>query len=68
MYKDQGLNVTSMTISTGSSIVSAIASGDIDLGYIGIAPALQGINEGVPIKIVAAVNLDGSGIVVDPKT
>lgn len=66
MYKDQGLNVTSMTISTGSSIVSAIASGDIDLGYMGIAPALQGINEGVPIKIVAAVNLDGSGIVVDP--
>ncbi|WP_255343920.1 hypothetical protein [Methanobacterium sp. SMA-27] len=56
-----------MTISTGSSIVSAVASGDIDIGYIGIAPALQGISEGVPIKIVGAVNLDGSGIVVDPK-
>ena len=66
-YKNEGLNVTTMTISTGSSIVSAMASGDIDIGYIGITPALQGISEGVPIKIVGAVNLDGSGIVVDPK-
>jgi NitT/TauT family transport system substrate-binding protein len=66
-YKNEGLNVTAMTISTGSSIVSALASGDIEIGYIGIAPALQGISEGVPIKIVGAVNLDGSGIVVDPK-
>jgi sulfonate transport system substrate-binding protein len=66
-YKKEGLNVTTMTLSTGSSIVSAIASGDIDIGYVGIAPALQGISEGVPMKIVGAVNLDGSGIVVDPK-
>ncbi len=67
IYKNEGLNVTTMTISTGSSVVSAMASGDIDIGYIGIAPALQGISGGVPIKIVGAVNLDGSGIVVDPK-
>jgi NitT/TauT family transport system substrate-binding protein len=67
-YKKNGLNVTSRTISTGSGIVSALASGDIDVGYLGIAPALQGISEGVPIKIVGAVNLEGSAIVVDPKS
>lgn len=67
-YKSAGLNVKSTSISTGSSIVSALASGDIDVGYIGIAPAMQGISEGVPIKIVAAVNEDGSGIVVDPNS
>ena len=50
MYKNEGLNVTTMTISTGSSIVSAMASGDIDIGYIGIAPALQGISEGCTNK------------------
>lgn len=64
-YSANGLNVETTSISTGSSIVSALASGDIDVGYVGIAPALQGISEGVPIKIVAAVNEDGSGIVVD---
>lgn len=67
-YKNNGLNVQTTSISTGSSIVSALASGDIDVGYIGIAPALQGISEGVPIKIVAAVNEDGSGIVVNPQS
>ena len=67
-FKEQGLNVTTRTMSTGSGVVSAIASGDIEIGYVGIAPALQGISEGVPIKIVGAVNLEGSGIVVDPKS
>lgn len=64
-YTANGLNVETKSISTGSSIVSALASGDIDVGYVGIAPAMQGISEGVPIKIVGAVNEDGSGIVVD---
>lgn len=67
-YKNSGLNIQTTSISTGSSIVSALASGDIDVGYIGIAPALQGISEGVPIKIVAAVNEDGSGIVVNSQS
>ena len=65
-YKKEGLNVTIQSMSTGSGIVSALASGDVDIGYVGIAPALQGISEGIPIKIVGAVNLDGSAIVVDP--
>jgi NitT/TauT family transport system substrate-binding protein len=68
IYKNEGLNVRTMEMSTGSGIVSATASGDIDIGYVGIAPALQGISEGIPIKIVGAVNLDGSGIVVNPKS
>jgi NitT/TauT family transport system substrate-binding protein len=68
IYKNEGLNVSSQPMSTGSSIVSALASGDVDIGYVGIAPALQGISNGVPIKIVGAVNLDGSGIVVNPKS
>ncbi len=64
-YKEAGMDVKSVQMSTGSGVVSAAASGDIDVGYVGIVPALQGISTGVPIKIVGAVNLDGSGIVVD---
>lgn len=65
-YTKAGLNVEGMQLSTGSNVISAAASGDIDIGYVGVAPALQGISQGVPIKIVGAVNLDGSGIVVEP--
>jgi len=65
-YNEAGLNVKSVEMSAGSGVISALASGDIDVGYVGIVPALQGISQGVPIKIVGAVNLDGSGIVVEP--
>lgn len=65
-YNEAGLNVKSVQMSAGSGVISALASGDIDIGYVGIVPALQGISQGVPIKIVGAVNLEGSGIVVEP--
>lgn len=67
-YQKEGLKVKSTQMSSGSDVIAAIASGDVDVGYVGIVPALQGISQGVPIKIVGAVNLDGSGIVVDPKS
>lgn len=63
-YEKNGLNVQTVQISSGSEIVDAVASGDLDIGYVGITPALQGISKGVPIKVVGAVNLEGSGIVV----
>lgn len=65
-YSNAGLKVKSVQMSTGSDVISAIASGDIDVGYVGVVPALTGISQGEPIKIVGAVNLDGSGIVVGP--
>lgn len=67
-YENNGLNVKTIQISTGSNIVDAVASGDVDIGYVGITPAMQGISKGIPIKVVGAVNLDGSGIVVQPNS
>lgn len=64
-YKEAGLNVKSVQMSSGSGVVQAVASGDVDIGYVGLVPAIQGISTGVPAKIVGAVNLDGSGIVVE---
>lgn len=63
-FKEAGLNVKGVKMSTGSGVVAAAASGNADIGYVGVVPALQGISTGVPIKIVGAVNLEGSGIVV----
>lgn len=67
-YENNGLNVKTVQISTGSNIVDAVASGDLDIGYVGITPAMQGISKGIPIKVVGAVNLVGSGIVVEPNS
>ncbi|AIS30956.1 ABC transporter substrate-binding protein [Methanobacterium formicicum] len=67
-YEKNGLKVKTTQISTGSNIVDAVASGDLDIGYVGITPTLQGISKGIPIKVVGAVNLVGSGIVVEPNS
>ncbi|MCK9151260.1 ABC transporter substrate-binding protein [Methanobacterium alcaliphilum] len=67
-YEKNGLNVKTVQINTGSNIVDAVASGDVDIGYAGITPVMQGISKGVPIKVVGAVNLEGSGIVVEPNS
>ena len=67
-YENNGLNVKTIQISTGSNIVDAVASGDVDIGYVGITPAMQGISKGVPIKVVGSVNMVGSGIVVQPNS
>lgn len=68
LYEKNGLNVQTVQISAGSNIVDAVASGDLDIGYVGITPTMQGISKGVPIKVVGAVNLEGSGIVVQPNS
>lgn len=67
-YENNGLNVKPVQISTGSNIVDAVASGDVDIGYVGITPAMQGISKGIPIKVVGSVNMVGSGIVVQPNS
>lgn len=67
-YENNGLNVKTVQINSGSNIVDAVASGDVDIGYVGITPVMQGISKGVPIKVVGSVNMVGSGIVVEPNS
>ena len=64
MFKKAGLNVQMVPFQSGTEMVEAINRDLIDVGYCGIAPAIKGIDEGVPIKVVAPVNLEGSGIIV----
>jgi NitT/TauT family transport system substrate-binding protein len=45
-------------------MVIAMAAGKIDVGYVGTAPTTMAIGKGMPLKIVSAVNEEGSGIVV----
>ena len=64
MYEKEGLKVETIEFNAGPDLVKAAATGQIDIGFCGTPPAVTGIAKGVPIKIVAAVNQEGSGIIV----
>lgn len=64
MFEAQGINVELQQFNVGADIVIAMAAGQIDIGYVGTAPATMAIDKGMPLKIVAAVNEEGSGIVI----
>ena len=42
----------------------AMASGEVDVGYVGIAPVLSSVEKGVPVKVISAAQTEGSGIIV----
>ncbi|MFX1465150.1 MAG: ABC transporter substrate-binding protein [Promethearchaeota archaeon] len=64
LYKEEGLDIAPSFFSNGVEEMDAFTSGSIDIGYLGIAPAiLKRINAETNIKIIAAVNYDGSAII-----
>lgn len=64
MFEAEGIKVELQQFSVGADIVIAMAAGQIDVGYVGTAPANMAIDKGMPLKVVAAVNEEGSGIVI----
>ena len=65
MYEKEGIRVQLVPFSAGPEIIQALNNGEIDVGYCGISPTISAIDNGTPIKIIAAVNQDGSAIVVN---
>ena len=43
-------------------MMSAMASGELDAGYVGITPVIYSISKDVPVKIVAGVQNEGSSL------
>ena len=64
MFESAGLKVQLVPFRSGSEIVDAANKNKIDIGYCGITPVTSAIDKNSSIKIVAAVNQEGSGIVV----
>ena len=48
-----GVEVEWSTLNSGSAINEGFASGDIDVGGMGVAPAITGVTSGVPYKIAS---------------
>ena len=45
---------------TGPAMVEAFAAGSIDLGYIGLPPAMIGIDKGIPLICIAGGHAEGT--------
>ncbi len=50
----------------GAPEMQAMLAGDLDVAYVGTAPPITAISQGLDAKIVAAVNINGSNLVLGP--
>lgn len=48
---------------TGPDITNAFSQGQLDIGYIGLTPAMIGIGRGIPITCVAGGHIEGTVMV-----
>ena len=64
MYKDKNITVELVQFNNGGDLMTAMASGEVDVGYVGITPVLSSIAKGVPVKVISSAQTEGSGIVV----
>jgi NitT/TauT family transport system substrate-binding protein len=67
-FKDEGAEVTVAGVfRAGAEIMSAFSAGELDMAYVGEAPATIAAARGTArIKAVAQVNTEGSALVVRP--
>ena len=64
LFEEKNISVELVQFNNGGDLMTAMASGDVDVGYVGIAPVLSSISAGVPVKVISAAQVEGSGIVV----
>ncbi len=62
--KKEGIDTKLVQFNNGGDLMTAMASGEVDVGYVGITPVLSSIEKGVPVKVISGVQTEGSGIVV----
>jgi NitT/TauT family transport system substrate-binding protein len=63
---ERGLDLVMTKFESGPPAVQALASGTLDVLFIGIAPIAVARAKGLPIKVVAASGIGGSGFAVQP--
>lgn len=57
------VNIKTKTFVAGPSLMEALIAGEIDVGYIGPVPAINGFVKGAGIKIIAGANNGGAVLV-----
>lgn len=56
----EGIHADWKLFASGPDIVKAFATGEIDIGYIGLPPAIIGIDRGIPLICVAGGHIEGT--------
>ncbi|MBQ2666709.1 ABC transporter substrate-binding protein [Methanobrevibacter sp.] len=64
LYEEKNISTELVQFNNGGDLMTAMASGDVDVGYVGIAPVLSSVSAGVPVKVISAAQVEGSGIIV----
>ena len=65
-FQDSGLNIeVAGVFRAGPELMSAFAANELDIGYVGLAPAITAVANGTAaVRYIAQVNREGSAIVV----
>ena len=63
-YAEKNITTKLVQFNNGGDLMTAMASGEVDVGYLGIAPVLSSVAKGVPVKVISSAQTEGSGIVV----
>lgn len=61
--KKLGVSVEWRQYSAGPALVQAFAQGQLDMGFLGMAPTLVAVDKGVPIKAVASTHTEGADFI-----
>lgn len=61
------INMEWLLFGTGPSMVKAFREGRLDIGYMGLPPAIIGIDSNVPIKCVAGGHVEGTIMIAKTK-
>ena len=64
LYAEKNITTELVQFNNGGDLMTAMASGEVDVGYVGIAPVLSSVSKGVPVKVISSAQTEGSGIVV----
>lgn len=62
--REAGLDIALTKFESGPPAIQALASGTLDMLFVGIAPIAVARSKGLPVKIVAASGVGGSGFAV----
>lgn len=63
MEETLGITARWNLFGTGPAMVEAFSSGALDLGYIGLPPAMIGIGRGISLKCVAGGHMEGTVLI-----
>ena len=64
LFEKKGIKTELVQFNNGGDLMTAMASGQVDVGYVGIAPVLSSVAKGVPVKVISSAQTEGSGIIV----